>query len=433
MANIDITNPGSNDANLQAAFRKLSLPRPFHYVTAIGDSRTAAIWSDTPTAGYGGRRSNYSPLNWARVLSGNRFVLGPSWGVSQKRTDEFISGGQLTNALASGCGTLMLWGGLNDIAQGYTALSAFNNLKTIAETCIANGMQVVVDQEVGANNLSAAQVTAVIELRQRLQEWAYKTPRLYLHDALPVVMQPGYSDTLLQFNPNYTYDGVHYNARGAFSHGKSLASVFQSIIPPRISNHFNRCENSTNNSANLLTPNPSLQGTAGTANTGITGSVPTGHSASRTGSATATTTITTNADGTRQIAFACNFTARGEVIRMNVDATNTNWDTGTIFEGFGELEVQNPVNVAGAQLYMSNNVNSGTVEMGDMIVPDTSTDAAAYGPLEGFAMKMNTKVYTVPVVTAKGWVSIQAAIVASGAGSATFIVKNLGIRKRLAA
>ena len=428
MASIDISNPGSNEAVLRQNFRNLSTRRPKNYVTAIGDSRTAAIYAD---GNNGWRRSTYSPLNWARCLSGQNFILAQTFGVSGQRTDQFISSGQLTNAIATGAGTCVLWGGLNDIAQGYTALQAFTNLKYIAETLVANGFQVVVDQEVGANNATAAMVAQILELRQRLREWAPTVPDVYLHDAWPVVMNLSYSATVLQFNTDYTYDGVHYNGRGAYYHGKSLAKLLTSIIPPRFDSLSNRAENATNNAATILSPNPTFEGTTGVINTGITGTCPTNTRVGRTGSATGVSSIITLADGSKAVKLDATFTARGERVSLTMASLNDNWTTGTIFNAYATMTVENPINIAGFQFYPNSSYNGSTLEMGDLIVGSTTSDANAAGPLEGYTVKCESKIFTYPTVTTKGWLSVRADIVASGAGSGTLIVSNMGIRKRL--
>ena len=169
--------------------------RKRHIVAALGDSRIAATYLDISTRRNLGARS---PLNWANALMGHRLVIGDDYGVSGDRTDQMLA--RLAAATASGAGLLYLQGGVNDIAQNYptagtSGATAFANLRTMAEAGRAAGMQVVIEVEVGAQNLNTvAFVTQINELNALIYEYAEKTPRVYVHDARSVVLNATSSD-----------------------------------------------------------------------------------------------------------------------------------------------------------------------------------------------------------------------------------------------
>jgi len=156
-----------------------------HVVTALGDSRVAAVYADLNQRIYSG----YSPLNWANALSDQRMVIGTTFGVSGDRTDQALA--RLSAAIATGAGTLYIQCGLNDIAQQYptagtSGATAAANIMVMAEAARAVGMLVVIEIEVGSSAMNtAALVGQVVELNERLYEYAERTPGVHFEPDTP--------------------------------------------------------------------------------------------------------------------------------------------------------------------------------------------------------------------------------------------------------
>lgn len=72
-----------------------------HVLTALGDSRVAAVYLD----GQQRARNVRSPVNWANSLLGHRFEIGETFGKSGDRTDEFLA--RLPAAIATGAARFM--------------------------------------------------------------------------------------------------------------------------------------------------------------------------------------------------------------------------------------------------------------------------------------------------------------------------------------
>lgn len=231
---------------LSTLTRRAVLPnrRLPHVVTAIGDSRVAALYID----GAFRSRGAGSALNWANALLGQRLVIGQTFGVSGDRTDQML--GRIDAAIATGAGTLYILAGVNSIAQsiaGYVhavsgasvnannvASITFGDIRTMAEKARMAGMTVVIEIEVGASIINTtALVSGVNDLNARLYEYGERTPGVHLHDARAAVVLAGYSDTALQIKAGHAYDGIHMNSLGGYRWGKSLASLLDRVVPPR--------------------------------------------------------------------------------------------------------------------------------------------------------------------------------------------------------
>lgn len=53
---------------------------------------------------------------------------------------------------------------------------------------------------------------------------------MFVHDAFGAVMQS--TTATPTFRASHAYDGIHENGRGAYFHGKSLARLLATLVPP---------------------------------------------------------------------------------------------------------------------------------------------------------------------------------------------------------
>lgn len=201
--------------------------------TDLGDSRVDADFINPAQTAFNMRSS----LIWARVLTGQRFVVGPTFGKSGDRTDQFFA--RLAQALATQAGGIRLMGCLNDIAQNYPTATTSGatcaaNLISIAETCRLAGMKVIIELEVGSSTINAAQVQQVHEANQRLMDYQESATGVYLSDARAIVTNPAASTTTILGRPGYFLDGVHGISRAEYYRAVgTLVPIFNTILPPR--------------------------------------------------------------------------------------------------------------------------------------------------------------------------------------------------------
>jgi len=423
-------------------------------MTALGDSRVAIIYLDPSRR----NRCCRSPVNVANSLLGHRITIGDTFGVSGDRTDQMLA--RLPAAIATGAGLLYVQGGVNNIGQvasGFTynhavtgeqvtvdtvAAVAMRDMKQIADTALRAGMTVIIEQEVGAETINTSEKLAALNnYRTMLADYAERTPGVFLHDAYPVVMQPG--ATTPTFRSGYSYDGVHLNGRGAFWHGKSLATLLDRLVAPRLVLSRGVLDIPANGRRQLLTNHLFMTGTGGTAGNGVSGDVPANWSAAmgaNVGSATLSSVA--NPDGVGnglQAAITYNaagaYTLTQTLAGTSAGAYHANLRPGDEVEGFALVEVLGGA-ASLATIHMELNGSSagaggtsfGSIDMGG---PQATTDQ---GLNDAALLTLRTRRVVLPAATG-GYPYLIASIraVAFAAGSATVIVRQAGIRRRAAA
>lgn len=426
---------GSMGATSRGALAKLAVMpdrRLPHVATAIGDSRIAALYLD----GARQNRAATSPLNWANALAGQRLTIGATFGVSGDRTDQML--GRLDAAIATGAGLLYIQGGVNDIGQSYptaatSGATAFANIRAMAEAARTAGMTVVIEAEVGGATIGTpALVAQVEELNARLFAYAEGTPGVHVHDARAAVMNPVNADGALQYRAGFAYDGTHVNGRGACAWGESLSMLLTAIVPARAGRLIQNRAQLPANGRRQLAANPLFAtATGGTAGTGVTGAVPMGWSVTRTGAATATVSTAASAlDMGNDVTIDMSFTAAGEQIRLIQTIAPTDWQPGDVAEGVAQIDyLGTPTGLAGVFLQLQHNTGAGgaSYDSMDLFSPNSTGYVA---PAHAMTLTLRTKGYAVPpTVGAGAYQSISVRAVASGAGNARIMVRQIGVRR----
>jgi hypothetical protein len=211
----------------------LALGRDPLLVTAIGDSRIDAITIDAAR----NAKNMRSELVWASELTGQRFVIGPTFGKSGDRTDQVLT--RMPLVLGTNAGTLYWKAAVNDIAQNYptaatSGATAAANTIIGAEMARLAGMKVIIALEVGATGLTAAQYQQVQEYNIRMIDYQENAVGVYLSDARSAVMNPTASTTTSAFKTSFSLDGTHSVSRGAFYDAQAgLVPLFNNLLPPR--------------------------------------------------------------------------------------------------------------------------------------------------------------------------------------------------------
>lgn len=422
-------------------------------VTALGDSRVAALYLDPARQNRGCR----SPLNAANALLGQRMTVGMTFGISGDRTDQCLA--RLPAAIATGAGLLYVQAGINNIggvasAGNYTyahavtgevvtidtvAAVAMRDLRQIAETARNAGMIVVIENEIGGSSLTLPEkIAALNNLRSMIADYGERTPGVMVHDAYAVVMQPGAATPT--FKAGMSYDGIHENGRGAFWHGRSLAAVLERLIPARSVLSRGAIDTPANGRRQLLSNHLFLTPNGGTAGNGVTGAVPSGWTAAVSANAgSAVLSSVANVDGVGNGAQAViDFTAAGSFrLEQSLSGTaggayHANLRAGEEVEGFAMVDVIGaPAGLATLQMEVSGStagaggVNFGSLDMGG---PATAVDQ---GPNDAVTMTLRTRPVILPAATgAFPYLIANVRAAAFAAGQVTIVVRQIGVRRR---
>lgn len=405
-----------------------------HVVAPLGDSRAAAVYVDSAQRGY----TASSALNWANAYLGQRLIIGQGFGKSGDRTDQVLA--RLPAAIASGAGMLYILVGLNDISQNYptaatSGATAFANVRTMIDAGRAAGMIVVIEAEVGANGLTAAQIAQVNEFNSLLFEYGERTPGLHINDARFTVMQPSYGDGALQFRAGLSYDGIHLNGCGSSYAGEGLAALLDKLVPPRPGVALNTRTALVGLGRRQLLANPIfVTTTGGTLGTGATGTVPAGFGGSVSGGgATATYGTQADVDGIGNNAVVdATFTAAGSQVRFFQDVPAANYVAGDIVQGVAVIDVLGtPSNLAALMLQLVQSTAASGGQSFDNFSMYGPVGTGQLGVDRAVRFTMQTRPYTLlPAVGAGAYVQLSVRAITGGSGGAKFVVRQMALKRR---
>ncbi|EGI55042.1 hypothetical protein SUS17_2123 [Sphingomonas sp. S17] len=439
---------------IAAQARLLALGRKANVETDLGDSRVAANTLDPSQRNRGTR----SPMNWVNAMLGQRLTIGQTFGVSGDRTDQMFA--RLPAAIATNAGILRIWGGINNIgavasgspAYTYThavtgetvtintvAAVTMRDLRQMAETARAAGMIVIIENEIGGSTITTTEKLAALNsLRQMIAEYGEVTPGIYVHDAFPMVMQPGAATPT--FKAGYSYDGIHYSGRGAYWHAKSEAPLVDRLTAPRSVLIRSAMEVPANGRRQLLTNPIFATTTGGTAGNGITGDVPSGWTAAM-GTNVGSTTLSsvTNSDAVGNgVQAAITYNAAGSFSMTQTlsgtsgGAYNANLQPGDEVEGFALVEItgaSSALSTISLELTGSTAGSGGTAFGAmDLTGPNSSSDQ---GVNDTALITLRTRPVVLPSPTGT-FPYLIAAVRATAftSGSATIVVRQIGVRRR---
>ncbi|WCP71542.1 SGNH/GDSL hydrolase family protein [Sphingomonas hankookensis] len=401
-----------------------------HIVASIGDSRVAAVGMDSGKRLY----SAFSGLNWANALLGGRLTVLPDFGVSGERTDQIMK--RIDAAIATGAGTLYILCGVNDIAQQYpsgtaSGETAFANIRFMAERAAAAGMLVIVELEVGADGLEAAQQGQVAELNALLVDWAELTNNVLLNDVRAEVMDPGRVGT--KFRAGMSYDGTHQGPRGSFTHGEKLAKLFATIAVPRPAAIRSPIEVPTVRRRQLLTNPMFATATGGQRSGAANGPVPAGWTLRAGGTATVAASTRADPDGLgNHVVLDINFGAVGEDVTFHQDVAAEYWRAGDIVQMALVAELVEDSDAVGLITAIVSNV---VAEGEDMMRVARSSDGdglivGALGIHRPAVITLRGRPCTLLPPLNKSYTSAVARIRAAKAGPAKIAIRSFALHRR---
>lgn len=412
---------GVNPMALAAQGRR----NPYLAVT-WGDSRAAQCYAD-PSAN--SRRAGHS-LAMANAMAGSRLTIGASYGFSGDRTDQALA--RVAAVIASGATYVHVFAGVNDHAQQYPSATtsgdtSATNLIAACEMFRAAGMTAIVELEMGANSLNAAMNVQRAIQNARLYDYAESVAGgVYLHDAQRVVMDPNYSETVVQFRTGYSDDGTHENGRGAFYHAKSLQQLLTSIVPPRYGQQLGgRGDKYGSGGYQVLENNTFVTATGGTANTGVTGSVPNFWTADTTGSATISSTPAPDGLG-NNLSIVFTATAADQRFRLfqSPPGSSSRYNIGDYLEVVGDYAVTEATTaLKGVQAEVEVSVDGLSQYSADLYPLNGDGPDDVYSVIAHGRPKLVTG-------AAKSFLVGRLQITASRAGTIKVTVRSLAVRRR---
>lgn len=426
----------SKARDLVKRLNRLGVPRNLlrhpNTVVALGDSRAAQIHAD----GAFRNKAGYNHFSVGNALAGNRAILVKNFGNSGDRSDQILA--RLKPAIDSGAYVLYIIAGVNDIAQAYptastSGITAFNNIKTMIDAAVANGMLPLVVLEPGANNFTPAMIVQLYILQEMLREYAEVCPHMVLFD-LPAAIYNMAATSTTALALIGTVDGVHEGALAAYLGGKLFAQVLTAIMPSRPHGYRSAVENPTTSLVNLLANPMFTGGDTGTVGAGLTGKIATSWVGSRSGAATAVGSVGLSNDGSGlwEQVLQCTFAAAGDEVNVHQDIPTTLWNNGDILQSHAEVVVDSgSVNMCGAYLYLQcNGTISGTGVAATAMDGYVNGTQHGVNTTEGYKLNYSTEKLIIPAYDVKSWVTAHVKVVGAGAGSATVRVRRFGVRKR---
>lgn len=407
----------------------------------IGDSRAANLYV---SVGVPTTLSSYQWFNWANDINGHNMLLIANYGISGYRSDQFLNS-NLQAALADSAETLIFNSpAVNDIGQcttPYTNLNgvavscsnvasvAAGNVKAAAAQAVAAGKRVILVGETGNTAFTTtSQVGPVLEVNERLRDFAEQTRGVYYFDPTIDLWNPTTSTTAIAFKTGVSQDGLHPNTLGSYYIGQHFASWIQSLVPYYEFRPCSITDNSTNTAYSYMT-NPLFNTLTGGTKQGtgtITGNVPSGFRISAGANASSAITVTSAADPAgcgNDVTLAMTVTAADT---LNIAYVPPSFSLGDIFQTSVDVSVA------------SGSSNFTLALQPQVVVTGTTTASisdllgTSYGsfPTTAYSLHMQTIPYLIPSTGTPNYINDVLYFTFSGAGSATVTLSRWDAKKR---
>ncbi len=240
-------------------------------IALLGDSLTSDGINNTADEK---RNANRGMTHWVPFLTSQRFTSPQSmnFGVSGENSAQIAQ--RAWQVVSSGAGVCIVMAGTNDIG-GFTAAQTKANLTSIYQQLSAAGILIIALPILPRTLTPEAQYS----FPQQINEWMRDQAAVYDRFVFiqPYEFWDQYSPT---YSPraDYTYDGLHPKAIGAFTLARPIAEYLNSIRPyPGIAVHSICDFFNSSNPRGVLNANPLLGGAGGTKGAGVTGDVADSH------------------------------------------------------------------------------------------------------------------------------------------------------------
>ena len=255
---------------------------------------TVVVWGDSFTAFTDGVAGTATYRNcagywtWADVLTQHRLDLVFNAGIPGQGSADILAR-WATDVAAYSPSWVVINAGNNDLTDTTRVWTTTrDNVVTMINLVHGIGARAVVLNIPPRNGMPAFALGERAKFNKWLRDYSTSARGVHMVDTYGPMLDPAADGVLASL----TNDGAHPNNVAAGRLGRAVASVINTLVPPR-----DICEHSISDPL-LLSTNPYLTGTSGTAGAGVTGSVATGWTVkAATGSVTATTSKVARTDG----------------------------------------------------------------------------------------------------------------------------------------
>lgn len=201
-------------------------------VVIFGDSITNQN-GDVSATGYRYFTSS-GYFTWANVLSGGKMNLVANAGIAGNSTTAMLARFD-ADVLAHNPDMVIVFGGTNDIALGYTSATTISNLSQIYNMLKVNGITIVVCTVLPRTEFdTTSKKNALWDVNNFIKDYASTNANCILCDWYSTIVDiDGFSVRV-----NMTKDGTHPTILGAYRMGAKLASVLNFPSSKIISNGY---------------------------------------------------------------------------------------------------------------------------------------------------------------------------------------------------
>ena len=403
--------------------------QPWTYA-CIGDSRTAQGGGSAIGGGIF-TDLRYFP-NFANALLGHRMRCVGNWGVPGDRTDQFLV--RMPLVLAAKPRMVIIWGGVNDIAQGITGLAAYANIKTAARMALDAGCLVVLVTEAGSSNFTATQIRRTGDLNAKLRALANEWPNTILFDEANVVRAPTTSTITFRAGTMANETPLtHRSQNGGYLAGKEFAKILQTFVPPVNILPYSILERRNDSNYDIQDYPLFNTPTGGTAGSGFTGSIPMGFASARLGTgATAVLSSAANVNGFgNDVSIAAAGGLREGGYLNDWGSQGSRVSPGDVLEALVEVDISSPVNFQGISVAIDMSVDGVARSYADGYHQASSAATELLGPTENHSLVLCTPQVVVPAsyTTMNYLLSRVQWQFNAASGSATIKLRRWGFRK----
>lgn len=244
-------------------------------VKLVGDSRTLLATDNT---GWPLGRFYFetrSPVTWARPGTGYRFnITSPTqYGVGGDASDDLLA--RFDPVVADPAAITILLIGTNDRGHGLTLQQSKDNITTMLRRLHVPGCVTILANETPRGDPNAL-VGSLLTDHVALHTWLTTVaPKLYDNivpwDTWTPMLDPATDGSTYAPKTGFTVDGLHFSTEGGFACALNLTTALDSILPVKDSSRPYTAGEVT--VTPILTQNPDMTGSAGSAGPGISGAI----------------------------------------------------------------------------------------------------------------------------------------------------------------
>lgn len=367
--------------------------------------------------------------------------LHKCYGVSGKRTDEYLTNGNLELAIADSAGVLIFgYPVVNDLSQastGYTdtfgrAVTASNAVDYVIGNLVAainkarlSGKQVVVVAEPGSSTMNPTSVAMVHEFNRKYRAAVQDIPGVIYYSANHLLWDASGANNAIALRANFSSDGTHYQQMAARIVGKDFAAKVLPLLTPQIDTAVASPSAIIGSGVGQLFANPLLTALTGGSSSNVTvssGNVPSG--VSLTGSAagilSAAITSAPNADGLgNDVTFSLTATAAVTARIDFIVPSASVWELTDVVQAGVEYDLAAGSN---ASVFLAAQLNDNTGTR-DCYANYTGSSGPAAGLAESGVVLRTLKNTWNPAATVKGYLNSRLSVQFPAAGTATVTIR----------